>query len=34
MVFPEMEVTQWGFFDTRIKFPRAIRTEPRQVTEY
>lgn len=34
MVFPEMEVTQWGFFDSRIKFPKVIMTEPRPVTEY
>ena len=34
MVFPEMEVTQWGFFDSRIKFPKVIMTEPRQVAEY
>lgn len=34
MVFPEMEVTQWGFFDSRIKFPRVIMTEPRRVREY
>ena len=34
MVFPEMEVTQWGIFDSRIKFPKVIMTEPRQVTEY
>jgi len=34
MLFPETEVTQWGFFDSRIKFPRVIMTEPRQVTDY
>ncbi len=34
MVFPEITVTQWGFFDSRIKFPRVIMTDPRQVTTY
>lgn len=34
MLLPEIEITQWGFFDSRIKFPKVIRTEPRTVTEY
>lgn len=34
MVFPQIELTQWGFFDSRIKFPRVIMTQPRPVTEY
>lgn len=34
MIFPEIEITQWGFFDSRIKFPRAIMTEPRKVRKY
>jgi AraC-like DNA-binding protein len=34
MVFPEMEITQWGFFDSRVKFPKVIITDPRAVTEY
>lgn len=34
MVFPEIEITQWGFFDSRIKFPKVIMTKPRKVTEY
>lgn len=34
MVFPEMEITQWGFFDSRIKFPRIIMTKPREVSGY
>lgn len=34
MLFPEIELTQWGFFDSRIKFPRAIVTKPRQVPVY
>lgn len=34
MVFPESEITQWGFFDSRVKFPKVIKTEPRQVHLY
>lgn len=34
MVFPELEITQWGFFDSRIKFPKVIMTEPRDVNVY
>ena len=34
MLFPEMEITQWGYFDSRIKFPRVIAQETRKVTEY
>ena len=34
MRFPEMEITQWGFFDSRIKFPKVIMTEPRKVNVY
>ncbi len=34
MIFPEIEITQWGFFDSRIKFPRVIMTEPRTVSVY
>ena len=34
MVFPEIEITQWGFFDSRVKFPKVIITDPRAVTEY
>lgn len=34
MVFPETEVTQWGIFDSRIKFPKVIMTEPRTVQTY
>lgn len=34
MRFPDMEITQWGFFDSRIKFPKVIMTEPREVNVY
>lgn len=34
MLLPEIEITQWGFFDSRMKFPKAIETEPRAVTVY
>lgn len=34
MLLPEIEITQWGIFDSRVKFPRVIRTEPRSVTDY
>lgn len=34
MLFPEIEITQWGFFDSRMKFPKAISTDARKVTVY
>lgn len=34
MLLPEIEITQWGFFDSRMKFPKAIETEPREVNVY
>lgn len=34
MIFPEMEIPQYGFFDSRIKFPKVIVTEPRTVVPY
>lgn len=34
MEFGQLQLVQCGFFDSRIKFPRVIHTEPRQVTRY
>ena len=34
MLLPQIEIPQYGFFDSRIKFPKAIVTEPRTVIPY